>query len=76
MSDGEVELIMRMLAENVQTYDQVTEVRFMRCYLEYRSERRSVTISATSPPPRPGTLELWALSSAGSRTRFDSRHLQ
>lgn len=27
MSDGEVESIMRTLAENVQTYDQVTEVR-------------------------------------------------
>ena len=27
MSDGEAELIMRTLSENVQTYDQVTEVR-------------------------------------------------
>ena len=26
MSDGEVELITRTLVENVQTYDQVTEV--------------------------------------------------
>ena len=27
MTDGEVELIMRTLAENIHSYDQVTEVR-------------------------------------------------
>ena len=30
MSDGEAELIMRTIADNLQTYDQVTEVCMLR----------------------------------------------
>lgn len=32
ITDGEAELIMRSIAENVQTYDQVTEVRLSCSY--------------------------------------------
>ena len=57
MPDGEVELIVRTLAESIQSYDQVTEVRVSMSYVEQPCSSVPQLLSLL-PPHHQGLLPL------------------
>lgn len=58
MSDGEAELIMRIIADNLQTYDQVTEVRIARALNLVCGLTRTFQLLSLLPPHHNGLLPL------------------
>ena len=79
ISDREAEAIFRALAENLYTYDHVTEVR--SCCVP-RDKTLTTPSSAIAPvlspaaSARPAATELRALPSTRGGARSDGRHLQ
>lgn len=78
ISDREAAMIYRTLAENIQTYDQVTEVcgvcialRALRSLIHHTA----LVITASSPP-RPASSELRTVPSAGGSSRSECRDFQ
>lgn len=76
MLDGEAELIMRTIADNLQTYDQVTEVCSAETCFAPVLTRCSAVIVTPPSPQRAVASQLRALSSRRDGQRPDSRHIE
>lgn len=79
MLDGEVEAIMRMLVENVQTYDQVTEVSTFLCRLDSLHSLNVILAAVIAPSTassRSAAIKLWTVPPTGGDQRAHRRAIQ